>query len=407
MTGTDSRLLGSDFVRAAACSIVLLHHVVQRMGWNNDLPIFGFLKIFGVIGGLGVAIFFVLSGFLLARPFWQAVQRQEPMPSLRVYWMRRIARIVPGFWLALTVTFVLSFTVFERQLDLTLTLRYLAGLLLISDWHWTSLFPVEINGPLWSIGFEVSSYAFLPIGFLLIFAASRRMRSYPGLVTLWLAVIAAALALHWLFVKFYPLDTTDAGWGKGLIGGAKTWMPRINPFGLFAIFAIGALAAGLQVWLAGHKRWLFDGLSLLALLATGYAIWVSFKTGSVENWGFLGVPYGYPGLELALGAFLALTPSSVLVGRLLDNQPIAFLARVSFGIYVWHYLILELVKLWWFPELHRGTQDPLLFTFSSAVAIAITVAIATVSFYLIENPIIRWAKAQEGRHRLTLSPAPG
>ena len=100
----DNRLLGADFLRATACLGVLLHHLAFRMDMNAvpdaAEPVLRFL----VYGSFGVTVFFVLSGFLLARPFWLALDAGKPMPSLRTYALRRLARIVPGFWLALAVS---------------------------------------------------------------------------------------------------------------------------------------------------------------------------------------------------------------------------------------------------------------------------------------------------------------
>ncbi|HEY9013408.1 MAG TPA: acyltransferase family protein, partial [Devosia sp.] len=199
---TDSRLLGADFIRAAACLTVLFHHLAQRMKWGADLGFIEWFRVFADVGTFGVAMFFVLSGFLLARPFWQALDKGEPMPSLRTYAMRRAARILPGFWLALAVTFILSITVFGARVDGQLILRFLAGFFLVADWHWVTLFPVEINGPLWSISFEVTSYVLLPLGlaglFLVRDATGRGWQSR----LFWLVAIGLALVAHWLFVTY-------------------------------------------------------------------------------------------------------------------------------------------------------------------------------------------------------------
>src|SRR5690606_19954286 len=154
----DGRLQGADFVRAAACVLVLLHHLIQRLSPYAIEPGLKPFFQFGLMGSFGVAAFFVLSGYLLSRPFWQALDAGQPMPSVRTSALRRAARIVPGYWLALTVSFVLSLTLFGLTPNASLVQRYVAGLLLVSDFHYTTFFPVEYNGPLWSIGFEVTSY---------------------------------------------------------------------------------------------------------------------------------------------------------------------------------------------------------------------------------------------------------
>jgi peptidoglycan/LPS O-acetylase OafA/YrhL len=66
----DKRLYGADFARAAACLIVLFHHLAQRLSQAEISPPLAFFRTFASNGTFGVAIFFVLSGFLLARPFW-------------------------------------------------------------------------------------------------------------------------------------------------------------------------------------------------------------------------------------------------------------------------------------------------------------------------------------------------
>jgi peptidoglycan/LPS O-acetylase OafA/YrhL len=398
MKTSPTRLYGADFIRASACFIVLFHHLAQRIDFRSALGSNPFAQVFNTVGGLGVAMFFVLSGFLLARPFWQALDAGRAMPSLRVYALRRAARIVPGFWLALTATFILSVTVFGATLDGWLWLRYAAGLLLLSDWHWTTLFPVEVNGPLWSIGFEVSAYVMLPLGFFGFFALGKgRLRGWPARLA-WLAVIAVALGAHWLFYNNVHVDPYRKGWEFGLQGGAKTWMPWFNPFGFFAMFATGALAAGVQVSLARFRSIIFDGAAVVALGAAGWLIWSNGLRGGGEFYGWLRVPYQFPSFHLLIGAVLATAPSGLLVGRLLDNPLVAWLARISFGIYVWHYLVLELVRLYWVPEIAHGTMaDGTKFLVASAVITVITMVVASLSWRWLELPVINWARQREMR----------
>ena len=401
MTTSINRLYGADFIRASACFIVLFHHLAQRIDFRSDLGSNPVAQVFNSVGGFGVAMFFVLSGFLLARPFWLALDAGQPMPSLRVYALRRVARIVPGFWLALTVSFILSVTVFGFALDGWLWLRYAAGLLLVSNWHWTTFFPVEINGPLWSIGFEVSSYVMLPLGFLGFFGVMRgRLAGWPARLA-WLAVIAAAVGAHWLFQTYVHVDPLRRGWEYGLQGGAKLWMPWFNPFGFFAIFATGALAAGVQVSIARFRSLSYDLVALGAIALAGWTIWTFGTIGGGEFYGWLRIPYQFPAFPLLIGLVLAAAPSGLLSGRLLDNPVVAWLARISFGIYIWHYVVLELVRVYWVPEInHGGMRDPVMFLVTSAGITAITIAVAASSWRWLELPMINWARGLERRQNL-------
>lgn len=395
---SDNRLLGADFVRAAACLTVLFHHLAQRMSWNDDLGFAEWFRLFAQMGTFGVAMFFVLSGFLLSRPFWQALDARQPMPSIKVYAMRRAARILPGVWIALIVTFVLSVTVFGATFDWQLLLRFVAGLLVVADWHWLTFFPVEVNGPLWSISFEVTSYILLPLGLALLFLASRWIGAGWQSRLLWIGVIGLTLVAHWLFTRYFPVSYIRRGWDYGLIGGAKFWMPRYNPFAFFAMFAVGALAGGVQVMLAGRRNMLFDILALVGIGLGLYTIGQQLRLPTPDSWGWLGVPYGFPWFVLTVALLLATAPSSAVVGRLLDNPLTRYVARISFGIYIYHYIVLELVRVYWAPDIDHGRMaDPIKFTVTCLAITAITVVVAHLSFNLVENPIIQWARGKERR----------
>jgi peptidoglycan/LPS O-acetylase OafA/YrhL len=386
------RLLGADFVRASACLMVLAHHLAQRLD-PNVLPAAARPPYFFILkGSFGVAVFFVLSGFLLARPFWRALDSGTAMPSLKVYALRRAARIIPGFWLALAVTFVLSTTVFAVPLDGSLALRFFAGLFLVSDLHWSTLFPVEFNGPLWSIGFEVTSYVLLPICLAVLFWLRPRVTRVWAMRLIWIAIVGLVVGVHWLIVSYIPMDRSNVGWQFGLQGGAKVWVPRFNPFGFFAIFALGALAAGAQVRFARLRSVSFD---IAALVGLAFALWsmaASTSDREGEGFGLADIPYRFPVFPLAVGLILATLPSSVLLGRLADNPISVFVARVSFGLYVWHYLIIEIARQVWLPNLaYQQIESTRLWLVVSITVVAIGFVIATASFYLLEQPIIRWA----------------
>ena len=395
--GLERRLDGADFTRAAACLIVLFHHLAQKINFRSPLGEPDIAQVLANGGGFGVGIFFVLSGFLLSRPFWIAVDAGAPLPSLRIYALRRAARILPAFWVALTVTFILSFTVFFARLDMWLWLRYLAGFFLVSDWHWTSFFPVEVNGPLWSIGFEVSSYVFLPFGFILLFSLGRRLPAWARRIA-WLGIIAAAIGAHVAFTALVQVDPYQRGWEFGLQGGAKWWMPWFNPFGFFAMFAMGALAGGLQTLLMRWRHWVFDLACLAALVGAFWFMWSHAYREAGELYGWLNIPYRFPIMHLLVGLVLATGPSTMLLGRVLDNPPVRFVAQISFGIYIYHTIVIELMQRFWVPELVYGTvTDPMVWLASSGVAVAITVAVATLSYRWLEAPVIAWARGLEGK----------
>lgn len=340
-----ARLGGADFVRAAACLMVLGHHVAQRVA-PDALGDWAGVSLVVQMFAMGVGAFFVLSGYLLARPFWVVIDAGAPKPDLRTYALRRAARILPGFWLALTVTFLLSVLVLGATLDAMLVLRFVAGFFLVADVHWVTWFPVEFNPPLWSIGAEVTSYALLPLCMWLLFSLPFA-RGWQGRLG-WLLLVAAVVGIQALLMAFVVVGEDGRGWQYGLVGGAKAWWPNYNPVAFYAMFAIGALAAGVQVRLAQMRSLLFDALALLGLAVS--AVTIAAHYPSADAFGLAGIPYGFPGFAVGVAMFLVAMPSAVVLPRITEIRLIGYVAQVSFGVYVWHYLLMEIVRVLWQPD---------------------------------------------------------
>lgn len=403
---TDTRLAGADFVRAAACLMVVAHHVAQRLSpdaLSSEMTTTTFIV---TMGAFGVAAFFVLSGYLLARPFWLALDAAQPAPSLPTYAIRRAARVLPGLWLALTVTFLLSFTLLRFPFDGILFLRYLAGMFGLSGFSWLTWFPVEFNGPLWSIGAELISYVLLPLCLLLLFRM--RQRGWWARFA-WVLIIAAVVGLQLLALRVLQPDDYQRGWEFGTVGGAKFWWPNYNPIAFYAIFAVGALAAGVQVQVARFRSGWFD---LAALVGVGLAIGAMASVYPVaDGYGIAGIPYGFPWFPLGIALILIATPSSVALHRITELAPVAYIARVSFGVYVWHYLLMEIVRVLWQPQyVYWGMTNVGAWASISLAVVVLSFFIATLSYALLEEPIIRWARGLERRptpNAPTLSPAAG
>jgi peptidoglycan/LPS O-acetylase OafA/YrhL len=400
----DTRLYGADFVRAVACLMVLAHHVAQRVS-PEVLGTWAPVSIFVQMFAFGVGAFFVLSGYLLSRPFWRALDEGRAMPDLGTYALRRAARIVPGFWLALTVSFVLSFTVLGATLDWTLVLRFVAGLAFVADFHWLTWFPVEFNAPLWSIGCEVTSYALMPLCLWLLFGRAALRGWRARLVVL--GLIAVVVGLQAVLVQFPP-ERAGRGWEYGIVGGAKLWWPNYNPIGFFATFMVGALAAGVQVRLGALKSVWFDGLALAGLGLAAWSLALSYPVA--DAYGLAGIPYGFPLFPLGVGLFLVAMPAARVLPLLTENGLVAYVAKVSFGVYVWHYLLMEIVRVLWNPDyVYWGMRDVGQWALISTAVLALAFAIATLSYRWVEEPAMRWARRLEGKRAgaPTLSPAAG
>lgn len=385
------RLAGLDFMRAFACLLVLAVHLFQKLDAPGLRGSWRFAYDFFIMGSAGVGVFFLLSGFLLARPFWLAYDTGEAVPDLRQYAVRRAARIIPGFYLSLIISFVLSITLFAVPVTGELVFRFIVGFLFLGELHPITLFPVEYNGPLWSIGMEVFSYALMPIAFLAVFSLRGKLGGWRGRI-LFAVVIGLAIYVHSLIRAHVPVYYEGRGWQFGNIGGAKEWMPKFNPIGFFVFFAMGSLAAGLSV-LWNRGRTLFaDALALVGLALAIAQLWPTRMPRLPEAYGWLQMPYAFPMFHLGIGLALLAFPHSRYLGAILDNPPVRYFAKVSFGIYIWHMLVIELTRALVDSNYKwggiRDTNSWLLF---SGLVVSVTLIVASASWYLLEKPVLERA----------------
>ncbi|QJU58567.1 acyltransferase [Sphingomonas sp. AP4-R1] len=98
-----ARILQLDTLRGTAVLLVFLHHCLKSYsnGMGDD-PIFAEVIDFGRIG---VVIFFLISGFVIARAI-----RTPTIEGIRLFWIHRLFRLYPAYWLALAVASVIAIT---------------------------------------------------------------------------------------------------------------------------------------------------------------------------------------------------------------------------------------------------------------------------------------------------------
>jgi peptidoglycan/LPS O-acetylase OafA/YrhL len=197
------------------------------------------------------------------------------------------------------------------------------------------------------------------------------------------------------------------GWQFGIVGGAKYWMPHYNPWGFFGHYALGVLAAGANTaWqrrraAAAEKGGNPGSLAAEILVWGGAAamaalLWVcrqapdfSVSVGSQ--------PYYFPWFPLAATVALAGLPQSRWDWKVWDNPVGCFIARISFGLYIWHYLIMELLSLAWWPDYRRdfGIADPLKWGGITALAFGTTTLVAWLSWTFLEKPLLGSLRFQQ------------
>jgi peptidoglycan/LPS O-acetylase OafA/YrhL len=383
-----ARIPGADGLRAIACLLVVWHHTTQRFnpegaaGWIQNI------HFFGMRGEVGVSLFFVLSGCLLSLPFWNSFVNGEKFPSLRFYAINRAARIIPAFWINLIFCTLIAFWIFDQSINWW---RLISGLFFINSYHYSSFFPAELNGPLWSIGLEVSCYLLLPIVLFAIIKSTKKLSfAFAGLVT-W--IIALQLLNPWIIDKFMTGKDLK-GWQYGLTGGAKQWLPYWNIDSFFSQFLCGSLAALTIVALAtrGIKKSIaFDLSTILFAVAAIWLVAERLAPGAPDS--FTKQPYIAPFYAILMAAVLVSASMSTRIYKILDNKLFRWIAKLSFSIYLWHMFIIVIIERKVIDNyVYYGLANTAQWVLISSIVLMVSIAIAATSWRFVESPILRSAR---------------
>jgi peptidoglycan/LPS O-acetylase OafA/YrhL len=383
-----ARIPGADGLRAIACLLVVWHHTAQKLNPEGLSPLVGALHFLGMRGEVGVSLFFVLSGCLLSVPFWSSLVESKPFPSIKKYSLNRAARIAPAFWLNLIVCNILAVLLFDLEFNWQ---KFVSAFLFINSYHFSTFFPTEINGPLWSIGLEVSCYLLLPIVLYAIFKTAKSTSlAFVGLIT----AIVALQALNPLIIQFFMTDNNRKGWQFGIDGGAKQWIPYWNISTFFTQFLIGSLAALVIVHLRSKQtkpNHLFDLAFITAAAAAIILVVARLTPGSPDS--FTQQPYVSPFFAIFTAGLLVFGSHSKYVARVLDNRLFSWLAKLSFGIYLWHVVVIEVISRKFIEDyVYFGLTDVWQWVLISAIVLGISISIAAASWQLFESPILQAAR---------------
>jgi peptidoglycan/LPS O-acetylase OafA/YrhL len=347
-----------DGLRALAVLLVLVQHFGPRSPWMDAVG----------PGGLGVALFFVLSGFLLTRILLaHTPAKDEPLwPTLRAFYARRFLRIWPLYFAVLSVTAL--FDVGPARRALPYNALYLSNVYFFLRRAWDG--PIS---PLWSLAVEEQFYLVWPIVTL---ALARRSRaSFTG--------FALALACAGPLFRL----------GNYRLFGASPFA-LLLPFGYTDQLVWGGVLAAVSDdrRALAALRWLAAWVASPLLLAT-------IVTPGVEPSGWWLVHWSLRATAVALIALCLVDRArhgfSGPIGRVLASCPLTHVGRVSYGIYLLHpYLHFAAFGLCLLPGM--GWLRPS-FEWLRAdgwrwfpIACATAVLAASASFTLFEAPVSRF-----------------
>ena len=318
-----------DTLRAIGALAVLTTHAAFQGGEYLRNGVWGTLL---ARLDVGVAIFFVLSGFLLARPWLARASAGDPRPSARRYYEKRLLRIYPVYAVAVVVALV-----WLPDNDGAGLGTWVSSLLLADPYTSESL-PHGLT-QMWSLTAEVGFYAVLPV--LMWAAVGRRPALRPGRVVA-LVVAMSTVSVVWVVYLADPLQERSRG-------VPALWLPAFATW-----FAVGIALALVQV--LHHEGRLptrvhpvvdlarMPGVcwtmiaGLLLLVATPVGGPVMFQIGSHGQILTKHLVYAaIGGLMVLTGVFADRTGG---YARLMSLRPLRHLGHISYGIFCIHLAVL-------------------------------------------------------------------
>lgn len=320
----------------------------------------------GTIGAFGLPVFFLLSAFLITELLLRERDRMGRV-HIRAFYVRRILRIWPLYFAAFY--FLIAMNFFVPGVGTNDPLAWLAFSLFAGNWYvtfkgWIAA-PID---PLWSISVEEQFYLLVPF---LISLGGRR-----------LLIIAAVLMLlgSYLTIGIYAWDRPPGDRGE--------WT---NSFFQFQFFAAGVLLA---VFLRGRLPHLSWGIRAAAIVI-GFALWlIAVALFEVRSWDprptLIGALIGWALVQIGTISFFVAT-----LGISKNRIPrwLAYLGRISFGLYVLHSLLFVAIFDKLRPSLGFDAITWPVDVVATTIVLGASIAFAHLSFQHFERPILRYKSA--------------
>jgi peptidoglycan/LPS O-acetylase OafA/YrhL len=327
VSGPD-RVASLTGIRAVAALLVVGTHAAYTTGKYIE----GYFGLFCSRMEIGVPIFFVLSGYLLFRPWVKSSATGGPEPSVRRYAWHRVRRIMPAYVVTVLFAYVLyhfraaapnpGHTWVGLLRNLTLTQIYTSNYLLHGYLH-------QGLTQMWSLAVEAAFYVVLPLlAYVLVVVLCRR-RWRPRLMLAGLG----ALAL-------------------------------ISPAWLILVHLTTSVPNGMRMWLPTYLIWFLAGMSLTVLQAMGVrcyafiALPLAVICYFIASTPIAGDPTTSPlGLSQALykavfyAAIAALAVAPLALGnqgwysRFLASRPMVWLGEISYEIFLVHLVTMEIAMV--------------------------------------------------------------
>jgi len=361
MYSETKRLEFLDSIRGLAAVAVLLSHTIGVFKWPTGFC--NFIELPGINiffdGKAAVAMFFVLSGFVLSRPYLVTVDGRPPRKVfLPTFYLRRITRIWLPWFFAFCASVVAQRFFFHTPATVPPVTAWFSGFWQ-APLNWGNFFRqcifvlhdgrAQLLNQDWSLGVELKGSALIPLFLLLV----------SGWRVVVMGLLGLALMLVFKTGQYYVSFMVGVLIAKHM----DLWVRQVR--GLSGVGKFFLLMGGFILYETSHV-----GVDIFGLAKYWRCLWVGTAAGC--------------------GLLLLACLSSRRIQGLLNHSLPVFLGRISYSVYLLQFIVILCVL----PPLVRGlnligiTQPFLLIPLTVAASVLVTIAASVFSFQFVEKPCI-------------------
>lgn len=362
-------------LRGLAALSVVVHHFYNATKTESFLPVG-----IGLFCQNGLTIFFVLSGFLLWRPFAKSSIYGSPI-RVKTYLLNRFLRIYPTYFAVLSIAWLLGLVLLQNQngqLSFPKYGRFENPLMALSGYSLTNTYTKDFGltgiGPAWSLTAEIGFYFAIPILWLIPkHAKSIRLSTWaPSAILIFIG--GCSQVLIWVHHRGMTDQASwEASWGP-------TWSMVFERSFLAQahFFGFGTAAATAAAYWSGQSNppWPRSFHSF-----TGWGV-VAFSVAMIV------IEKNSPSIQCAFGAlfavYLSLHERQASKSFILDSGLIKYSGKVSYPIYLVHMPMLAFLHFQGVLNAHSAAQS----YFTLCVLIAATLAFSSILHFAIEKPFL-------------------
>ncbi len=349
-------------------------------------------------GYLGVEVFFVISGYLITLLLIGEHERSGTV-NLAQFWKRRFRRLLPALYtvLALVAVYVTVMYVSRRE---EIRGDFVAAVTYVSNWYQIVVGQGYGAGEkfvplrhLWSLAVEEQFYLVWPLVMLALLRRSRGRLPSIGLrlmlTSITIAVVVAVVYVPGATAATCNVEGFRNGWAT--VAGKCINVNETLYLGSFSRAGGLLLGAGFaMLWrplavvrgpLRDKGRRL-DVLAVIGLAALGFVMWTMWLfEGQVYNPALFRGGFLLTGVA-TLFVIAAATHQGAVAGDVLGNPVFLWIGTRSYGLYLFHWPIYQMIRKQANIQLSVGQL---------VLALAITIPITEASYRFIESPIRRGA----------------